>query len=130
MVKYLLDTHTAVWLFSDSKKLSSKVRGIFTDRETALAISIASAWEIAIKISKGGSIPGVNGVALFMDKLHENGIEVLNITFEEIKIIESLPLIHRDPFDRAIIATAMSQELTIISVDKNIRKYEVSCIWY
>ena len=52
MTKYLLDTHTAIWLFTDSKKLSDKARNILADKECHLAVSIASAWEIAIKISK------------------------------------------------------------------------------
>ena len=129
MTKFLLDTHTAIWLFTDSKKLSDKARNILADKECHLAISIASAWEIAIKISKSGKIEDMNGVALFIDKLRENGIEILGITSEEVKIVESLPFIHSDPFDRVIIATAFTEGLTIITVDENIHKYDVKWVW-
>jgi len=129
MIKYLLDTHTAIWLFTDSQKLSDKAKNILTDRGCPLAVSIASAWEIAIKISKGGKIKNMNGVAIFIDKLRENGIEILGVTAEEVKIIESLPFIHNDPFDRVIIATAKNNGLTLISVDENVHKYDVACVW-
>jgi PIN domain nuclease of toxin-antitoxin system len=129
MTKYLLDTHTAIWLFTDSKKLSDRARNILADRKYHLAVSIASAWEIAIKISKGKKITEMNGVAGFIDKLLENGIELLGITAEEIKLVESLPFIHNDPFDRVIVATAISNGLTLLTVDENVRKYDVPCVW-
>ena len=130
MTKYLLDTHTAIWaLLGNDEKLSAKAKEIIADKECHLAVSIASAWEIAIKISKGGKFTDMNGVALFIDKLRENGIKILGITSEEIKIVESLPFIHNDPFDRVIIATAKNNGLTLISVDENVCKYDVACVW-
>jgi len=128
--KYLLDTHTAIWaLLGDDEKLSVKAKDIIADKTVELAVSIASAWEIAIKISKGGKITDMNGVAIFIDKLRENGVEILGITAEEVKIVESLPFIHNDPFDRVIVATAKSNGLTLLSVDVNVRKYDVACVW-
>jgi len=129
MTKYLLDTHTAIWLFTDSKKLSDKARNILANRECRLAVSIVSAWELAIKISKGGKITDMSGVAVFINKLRENGVEILGITAEEVGIVESLPFIHNDPFDRVIVATAKSNGLTLISVDENVCKYDVPCVW-
>ena len=129
MTSYLLDTHTAIWLFTDSNKLSGLARGILANRECSLSISIATAWEIAIKISKGGKISDMSGVAIFFEKLVENGIEILGITADEIKIVESLPFIHNDPFDRLLIATAKNKGLTLISIDENVRKYDVDCVW-
>jgi PIN domain nuclease of toxin-antitoxin system len=128
-MKYILDTHTAIWLFTNSKKLSDKARNILADREYRLSVSIASAWEIAIKISKGGKIEDMSGVAVFIDKLRENGVEILGVTAEEVKIVESLPFIHNDPFDRIIIATAKNYGLTLISIDENVCKYDVACVW-
>ena len=130
MTKYLLDTHVAIWaLLGDNEKLSAKAKDIITDRTVELSVSIASAWEIAIKISKGGKITDMSGVAVFIDKLRENGVEILGITAEEVKIIESLPFIHNDPFDRIIIATAKNYGITLISADENVRKYDVACVW-
>ncbi|MDR1135506.1 MAG: type II toxin-antitoxin system VapC family toxin [Clostridiales Family XIII bacterium] len=129
MAKYLLDTHTAIWaLLGNDEKLSAKIKGIIADKTVELAISIASAWEIAIKVSKGGKIADMSGAAVFIDKLRENGVEILGITAEEVKIIESLPFIHNDPFDRIIIATAKHNGLTLISVDENVQKYDVVCV--
>ncbi|MCL2052264.1 MAG: type II toxin-antitoxin system VapC family toxin, partial [Lachnospiraceae bacterium] len=122
--------HTAIWaLLGDDEKLSVRARDIIADKTVELAVSIASAWEIAIKISKGGKITDMSGVAVFIDKLRENGVEILGITAEEVKIVESLPFIHNDPFDRIIIATAKSNGLTLISVDKNVCKYDIPCVW-
>ncbi|MCL2153001.1 MAG: type II toxin-antitoxin system VapC family toxin [Oscillospiraceae bacterium] len=130
MTKYLLDTHTAIWaLLGDDEKLSVRARDIIADKTVELAVSIASAWEIAIKISKGGKITDMSGVAAFIDKLRENGVEILGITAEEVKIVEFLPFIHNDPFDRVIIATAKNYGLTLISVDENVCKYDVACVW-
>ena len=129
-MKYLLDTHTAIWaLLGDDDKLSAKAKKIITDRTVELAISIASAWEIAIKISKGGIIGDMSGVTVFIDKLRENGVEIVGITTEEVKIVENLPFIHKDPFDRIIISTAKRHGLTLISADENVKKYDVACVW-
>ena len=129
-MKYLLDTHTAIWaLLGNDEKLSAKVKEIIADRTVELAVSIASAWEIAIKISKGGKITDMSGVAVFIEKLHENGVEILGVTTKEVKIVEALPFIHNDPFDRVIIATAKNYGLMLISADENVRKYDVACVW-
>jgi PIN domain nuclease of toxin-antitoxin system len=129
-MKHLLDTHTAIWAFlGNDEKLSAKAKEIIADRTIELAVSIASAWEIAIKISKGGKIADMSGVGVFIDKLRENGIEILGVTAEEVKIVESLPFIHNDPFDRIIIATAKNYGLTLISIDENVCKYDVACVW-
>ena len=71
----------------------------------------------------------MSGVAVFVDKLRENGIEILGITTEEVKIVETLPFIHKDPFDRIIIATARNHGLALISADENIQKYDITCVW-
>ena len=129
-MKHLLDTHTAIWaLLGNDEKLSVKAKSLIEDRTVELAVSIASAWEIAIKISKGGKITDMSGVSVFIDKLSENGIEILGVTAEEVKIVETLPFIHNDPFDRIIIATAINYQLTLISADENVHKYDVTCVW-
>jgi PIN domain nuclease of toxin-antitoxin system len=129
-MKFLLDTHVAVWaLMGNDEKLSAKAKTIIADRTGELAVSIASAWELAIKISKGGRVADMSGVAVFIDKLRENGVEILGITAEEVKIVEALPFIHRDPFDRIIIATAKNNNITLISADQAVQKYDVSCVW-
>jgi PIN domain nuclease of toxin-antitoxin system len=129
-MNYLLDTHVAIWaLLGNDSKLSDKAKSIIADRNVKLAFSIASAWEIAIKISKKGEVEKLNGIATFINSLKSNHVEILGVTPEEVIVIESLPYIHNDPFDRLIIATAKTHGYTIITKDDDIQKYNVSWVW-
>jgi len=93
-----------------------------------LCVSLASAWEIAIKTGIGKlSLEG--GSEFFIEKLRHFGIEIMRIEATHIAIVEKLPLLHRDPFDRTLIATAITESMTIITADENIKKYDVSWVW-
>jgi len=127
-MKYLLDTHTAIWALGEKEKLSSSAKSIIDDVTIPLYVSIISAWEIAIKVSLG-KINFVGGSEFFLQKMQRNGIEVVNLKDSHIKIIEDLPFIHRDPFDRLIIATAIQEKLILLTAGENIQKYEVSWLW-
>ena len=125
---YLLDTHTAIWQFNGDTRLSNTVARIIYDFSNHIYISIASAWELAIKIGLGKL--EFNGRAEGFIRLAEtNKITILPIKTSHLTALESLPLIHRDPFDRLIIATAIAEEMTLITADDNIARYEVSQIW-
>ena len=127
-MKYLLDTHVAKWALDDDAKVSGKTKSILEDTSLQICISLASAWEIAIKISVGKlSIEG--GSAFFIEKLRRLGVELLHVEVEHIAIVEKLPLLHRDPFDRILISTAIAEHMTIITADENIQKYDVPWIW-
>jgi len=127
-MRYILDTHVAKWALDDTSKLSDSARAIISDTSLYLCVSILSAWEIAIKVS-AGKLNFIGGSALFLDKLRQLGVEILGIEQAHISLLETLPFIHRDPFDRLLIATAKQEGLTILTADENIRKYEVSSIW-
>ena len=127
-MKFLLDTHTAIWALGNKDKLSKNVKTIIDDLSIPLFVSIISAWEIAIKISIG-KLNFTGGSAFFLEKMRSNGIEILNIKDPHIKQVERLPFLHRDPFDRLLIATALSDGMTIITEDSNIHQYSVSWIW-
>ena len=127
-MRYLLDTHTAIWALGDKAKLSEAAKGIIDNTSLPLCVSIASAWEIAIKVSIG-KLNFIGGSAFFLEKMQKNGIEVLKIEGSHINQVESLPFIHRDPFDRLIVATAKVEEMTIITADDNIPKYDVLSMW-
>ena len=127
-MKLLLDTHTALWLVNEHEKLSSKAKAVLLDNANAIYLSIVSLWEIAIKVSIGKLLlPG--GARVFITKLHDMPIELLPITPLQVDIVESLPFIHRDPFDRMIVATAKAEGLAILTNDENIHRYDVSSIW-
>jgi len=127
-MKYLLDTHTAIWALDDKTKLSEKAKAIIDDVSIPLCISIISAWEVAIKTSIG-KLDFVGGSEKFLDEMQKNGIELFNLKGSHIKYVEQLPFHHKDPFDRLLISTALAENLTIVTIDENIQKYDVSWIW-
>jgi len=125
-MKYLLDTHTFIWYFDQNVKLPDKMKEIVLNPKNAIYISTASLWEIGIKISIGK-------IDLFFEELitrAENaGFVFLQIKKEYIQRILDIPFIHRDPFDRLLIATAIYEQMTIITADDNIHKYDVAWVW-
>ena len=124
-MKLLLDTHIVLWFFDDNKKLSKKVTEAILDSENEKYISIVSAWELAIKTSIG-KLTFEGGVGQFFTAVEENGFELLPLKGDHLKQLENLPFHHRDPFDRLLIATAISEGMTLTSTDENILLYGVS----
>ncbi|MBL0323706.1 MAG: type II toxin-antitoxin system VapC family toxin [Cytophagaceae bacterium] len=98
------------------------------DSSNIKIVSIASIWEIAIKISLG-KFQFKEGLKSFMKLIDENGFEILPITFKHALEVSKLEFIHRDPFDRLLIAQAKSDDLILITKDETIRKYQVKSIW-
>ena len=127
-MKYLLDTHTVLWLFDQVEKLSETALGIILKPAGEKYVSIVSAWEVAIKISLG-KLTFDGGVENFLAKITENGFELLPVKEEYIKQVEILPLLHRDPFDRMLIASAVSEGMRFITADTNIHKYNIPWLW-
>ncbi|GMO17421.1 MAG: type II toxin-antitoxin system VapC family toxin [Termitinemataceae bacterium] len=128
MGRYLLDTHVAIWFFDGDDKLSDVVRRIMWDESNAVYMSIVSAWELAIKIGLGKlRFPG--NAAGFIRSAQAWEITILPIETAHLTALESLPLIHRDPFDRLLVATALAEKMTLVSADENIRRYDVDLVW-
>ena len=128
-MKLLIDTHAALWLFNEHENLPAAVRDHLLDEANELYISIASAWEIAIKHSLGKLPTFSGGVKRFLFAVMEYSIELITVLPHYVETVEELPYIHRDPFDRIIIATAMCEDMSIVTSDKNIRSYNVKCVW-
>ena len=128
-MKVLLDTHVVLWMVNEHEKLSPSAKVLLINDEHTLFISIASLWEMAIKVSLGKLSELNGGVSVFLSKMENMPIEMLPVTTDHIKIIESLPFIHRDPFDRMLVATAKASDMTILTADSNIPKYNVPCEW-
>ncbi|MCL1885039.1 MAG: type II toxin-antitoxin system VapC family toxin [Defluviitaleaceae bacterium] len=128
MINFIADTHALLWMMFEPKKLSQKSREILADKNLHKFISITSLWEIAIK-NRIGKLPlpmGIKGIISNLDRL---GIGRIGVDQRHIEMFNSLPLLHRDPFDGIIIATALSESMTIITGDENIQKHDVSWIW-
>jgi PIN domain nuclease of toxin-antitoxin system len=124
----LLDTHALIWFLNGDAKLSSDVKTAIEDPDNSKIISIASIWEIAIKISID-KLRLPKDFMHFMDMIKENGFEILPITFEHAMIVSKLKFIHRDPFDRLIVAQCKADKLVLATKDENIRQYDIQTIW-
>ena len=125
---YLLDTHTVLWILDEEEKLSSAAEQALRDTSKEAYVSIASAWELAIKIGTG-KLAFNGGVERFFHMIDENDFGVLPIKREHLQALGSFPPLHKDPFDRLLISTALVDNLTLITADENVQKYDVPWIW-
>ena len=127
-MRYLLDTHVILWALDDDKRLSETAARILRDPVGEKYASIASAWEVAIKV-KTGKLRLKRGVSRFFETIRQNKVELLPITEEHVKRLETLPLLHRDPFDRILIVSAQTEGMCLISADANAQLYDVARLW-
>jgi PIN domain nuclease of toxin-antitoxin system len=125
-VKYLLDTHVFLWYTDGSQKLSEAAENLIDNPNNVIYFSIASLWEIAIKIGIGRLDLSFNSL---ISRLENSGFFVLQPQSSHLGGIINLPPIHKDPFDRLLIATALAENMTILTADENIHKYDVNWIW-
>jgi PIN domain nuclease of toxin-antitoxin system len=128
-VRALLDTHTFLWFLGGSLRLSPQARRIIEDRENSVSVSTASLWEIAIKTSIGKLKLERPFAELIPEQLEKQQIGVLAIELAHLATVAKLPLHHRDPFDRLIIAQAMAERLPVLSVDEVFDAYPVQRVW-
>ncbi|HZW93688.1 MAG TPA: type II toxin-antitoxin system VapC family toxin [Candidatus Eremiobacteraceae bacterium] len=126
-MKILIDTHVLLWGLQDEEKLSRRVQTLLPGAD--VWISVASLWEIITKVQVGKlTIPTPVGDYLSA-KLKANGVLVLQITFDHVKRVEGLPLHHRDPFDRILIAQSLNEKIPIVTSDPLFAAYPVEVIW-
>jgi PIN domain nuclease of toxin-antitoxin system len=127
-MKALLDTHTFLWAISGDEKLSRRAGEIFAG-PSHLWLSVASIWEVLIKVQIG-KMPLPEPVGPYLvKKLAENRIEMLPISLDHVLRIEALPMHHSDPFDRILIAQSLQEKLPLVSSDAVFRRYDVELIW-
>ena len=124
----LLDTHTIIWYLEDSERLPNSTKQIISDPENTIFICSVSLWEITIKTSLDKLKLDLSLDELF-STIENSDFYVLDFENEYLMELSGLPEIHKDPFDRLIISTALFEELAIITADENIGKYDVSCLW-
>ena len=123
----LLDTCALIWSIFDTQKLSASARSAMIKHECA--ISIVTLWEMAIKVSLG-KLTLTKTIAEIADMCTSRGISILPVTPEACAYLQQLPMIHKDPFDRMIIAQAITRDICLVTDDSNIRRYgEVETIW-
>jgi len=124
-MKLLLDTHVLLWAAGNSERLSVEAQALLNDPENELFFSAASLWEIAIKHSLGRDDFQVNP-RLLRRGLLDNGYSELPIGSEHAVSIDNLPTIHKDPFDRMLVAQAIVEGITLLTADTLVGQYPVS----
>jgi PIN domain nuclease of toxin-antitoxin system len=115
-----------VWFIEGSPNIPIHIRNKISLGDCL--ISIASLWELSIKINIG-KFRLEGDFQQFLDLIWSNGFEVLPIRTEHLCELLKLPLLHKDPFDRLIIATSVVEKLPLLTSDENIYKYSIECLW-
>jgi PIN domain nuclease of toxin-antitoxin system len=128
-MRYLLDTHTFIWVIQDLKQISEEAQKRLTEPDVKLYLSLASIWEISIKVSTGKLNLQEPLGEFLREQLVLNVIDVLPITFEHVTKVRELPFHHRDPFDRLIIAQSILENLPVIGKDEWFDRYGLTRYW-
>ena len=128
-MRLLLDTHVFLWAIAEQSRLSDRVRGWLEDADNEAWVSMASIWEIAIKAGLGQLDLPTDLGRFLATQLADSSFKVLPIGFEHAVAVRDLPLYHRDPFDRLLIAQSRIERLALISRDARIKAYEIEVLW-
>lgn len=129
-MRFLLDTHIALWWITDNPRLSARAQRLIEDDDNDIYLSVASIWEIGIKNARPKGLPGdirMSGEEALAE-FQQAGLEILPIRARHAVIASDLPPFHGDPFDRMLVAQALSESLTLMTHDSALAKYNVS-LW-
>jgi PIN domain nuclease of toxin-antitoxin system len=128
-MKLLLDTHTFLWFIEGSLNLSNTARSLLEDPENQRFLSVASLWDISIKVSIGKLEIGMAFTELVKREVYGNAIELLEVQPECLDELAKLPFHHKDPFDRLIIAQSLAERIPVVSKDSAFGRYLVKTLW-
>lgn len=128
-MRVLVDTHAFLWFLAEDPRLSGKAGSVMEDRGTTVVLSVASLWEIGIKVSIGKLELGRSFESFIEEFVLKGLVEIVGIEIRHIKRLVGLPMHHRDPFDRLLIAQAGAEEIPILTDDRRFRSYGVEVIW-
>jgi len=124
----LLDTHVFLWLLSQPDKITENAMELCSNPDNIPYVSLLSLWEIQIK-NQLGKIELDVPIQKILQAGKEKGISILDIKEQHILTLASLPMHHRDPFDRLLIAQSIAENMTLISADQKIQKYNAKVVW-
>ena len=128
-MKLLLDTHTFIWWVDEPEKLPKQVLTSFEDPDNSLILSIVSVWEMQIKHQLGKFKLDIPLKTLIENQLATNNLQILPVELAHIWALGSLPLHHKDPFDRLLIAQTMVEDALLVSQDEVFSDYPVKLFW-
>ena len=123
-MRLLLDTHVVVWALSEPKRLAGRAQRAIEDSKNDVFVSVVSPWELAVK----GPRQGLHTPDDLEPQLEQRRFEVLPILLRHTEPIESMPRHHGDPFDRMLVAQAVTEGLTIVTADRKLTNYQVSLL--
>ena len=127
-MRILVDTHIFLWAITDDPRLSNAHRDLYADESSDLHFSIASVWEMMIKSGLGKLALPAPAAPWVFKQLDKNRLTPLSIRPEHLAELETLPPLHRDPFDRMLIAQAKAEKMPILSGDPGLRRYDVTIL--
>ena len=128
-MKLLLDTHALLWFLNNDALLSASGRALIEDPLNQKLVSMATCWEIAIKVGLKKLDLGEPATTFLPRELAANHFDLLGIELRHATFVESLPLHHRDPFDRLLVAQAIIEAIPVVSVDTALDPYGVHRLW-
>jgi PIN domain nuclease of toxin-antitoxin system len=127
-MKLLLDTHTFIWWDSDADRLSPRSRTALEDHANELFLSVVSIWEIVIKTQlKKLSVRLPIETLILSHQL--NGIQLLDVRVEDVYAVQSLPDVHKDPFDRVLAAQSLIEDALLVTADAIFASYPIRTFW-
>jgi PIN domain nuclease of toxin-antitoxin system len=125
---FLLDTHVFLWYINGDQVLNENIKNTINDNSLERYVSIASLWEISIKISIN-KLKLTHNFETLDGYLKANKLKLLALKFDHLIGLKNLPHHHNDPFDRLLISQAIAENLTIISADRHFNSYPVNILW-
>jgi len=128
-MKLLLDTHVFLWWATEPEKLSPVVAALCADKRNSLHISVASIWEMQIKADLGKLSLSCPLNELIRKQQQHNYLSVLPVQVHHVYALKQLPPIHKDPFDRLLIAQTKVEDMVLLSADGFFKQYDVAVMW-
>lgn len=125
----LLDTHALLWFLADDPGLSATAKALIQDPANRILVSVASCWEIAIKVGLKKLDLGEPATTFLPRELATNGFDLLGIELIHATSVESLPPHHKNPFDRLLVAQSLIEKLPVVSVDAQLDAYGITRLW-
>jgi PIN domain nuclease of toxin-antitoxin system len=128
-MRLLLDTHSFLWFVTDDPQLSANAQALVADPTNEIVVSPASYWEVAIKVSIGKYPLDLPFGQFFTQGIEGNDFSILPVEIRHAEVLASLPMHHKDPFDRMIISQAIAEQIPVVSVDSTFDSYGVTRLW-
>jgi PIN domain nuclease of toxin-antitoxin system len=128
-VRALLDTHAFLWAITDDRRLSRKAQTVLASGQNEIFLSVAGVWEILTKVQIGKLRLPLPVGPYVKRQMARHNVQVLPLRLEHVLRLEQLPMHHRDPFDRILVAQSIEEKLPIISFDPLLARYPVAIVW-